>query len=388
MSGQRGTIVELDPVDALGWIELDEGGRVRFGGTALKGWHPSQGVGTRVEVRGTVPGFRGVPKAVEVVPLVPVTPVRPAPRPAPAVVPVPWPELVRAHPRWSDVADTVLPCARPAPPSVLPAHPLFAPWHEEICATAPTMVDLVVPHYLKPEPIEPGPGDCFALGRVAFLDAPRWPTCGLCGGPLTMCLQVAPDVLADFVPGGRGLAALFCFRCGPEHPADPRVGHVRLVTPAHRVVGPDAWCSDAERRLSSATQRVTPRAPRAFIPDAGWHRARARVTPETAASALLGGENAWTRFTGPFPAGLDLDDLDDPGETFDDWAAQDAGAIAWSGARLGGPASWKESDHTPSCPHGAMRHLLDHEGGQFLEGALHVFACPVWACDLAFVAEL
>jgi hypothetical protein len=38
MSGQNGTIVELDPIDALGWIELDEGGRVRFGGTALEGF--------------------------------------------------------------------------------------------------------------------------------------------------------------------------------------------------------------------------------------------------------------------------------------------------------------------------------------------------------------
>ncbi len=36
--GRPGTIVELNPVDALGWIELDEGGRIRFGGTACKGF--------------------------------------------------------------------------------------------------------------------------------------------------------------------------------------------------------------------------------------------------------------------------------------------------------------------------------------------------------------
>ncbi len=70
MNGQIGTIVELDRQDALGWIELDEGGRVRFGGTALKGFSDDPGVGTRVEVFGTAPGYKGVPKAILVKPMV------------------------------------------------------------------------------------------------------------------------------------------------------------------------------------------------------------------------------------------------------------------------------------------------------------------------------
>jgi hypothetical protein len=66
--GQSGTIVEFDPVDALGWIELDEGGRIRFGGSSLKGFSTAASVGIRVKVLGTKPGLRGVLKAVEVVP--------------------------------------------------------------------------------------------------------------------------------------------------------------------------------------------------------------------------------------------------------------------------------------------------------------------------------
>ncbi|WP_438038864.1 toll/interleukin-1 receptor domain-containing protein [Sorangium sp. So ce128] len=64
--------MEFNVTDALGWIELDEGGRVRFGGTSLpREWGFAWvSVGTRVEVRGTKPGYRGVPKAVAVVPLV------------------------------------------------------------------------------------------------------------------------------------------------------------------------------------------------------------------------------------------------------------------------------------------------------------------------------
>lgn len=66
--GQPGTIVELDPMDSLGWIELDGGGRVRFGGTALHGFADTPGPGARVRVIGTKPGFRGALKAERVVP--------------------------------------------------------------------------------------------------------------------------------------------------------------------------------------------------------------------------------------------------------------------------------------------------------------------------------
>lgn len=69
MLEQIGTIVDFDPADALGWIELDQGGRVRFGATSLRGFD-SVTIGTRVVVHGTKPGHKDVLKAVAVVPLV------------------------------------------------------------------------------------------------------------------------------------------------------------------------------------------------------------------------------------------------------------------------------------------------------------------------------
>lgn len=62
--GDIGRITEIEPEDGLGWIELGNGDRVRFGGTACKGFVPA--IGMAVEVLGTKPGFRGVLKATEV----------------------------------------------------------------------------------------------------------------------------------------------------------------------------------------------------------------------------------------------------------------------------------------------------------------------------------
>jgi hypothetical protein len=71
MEGTPGTVVELNAMDSLGWIELDGGGgRIRFGGTALHGFAGDVPLpGARVRVIGTTPGFRGVLKAVRVVPI-------------------------------------------------------------------------------------------------------------------------------------------------------------------------------------------------------------------------------------------------------------------------------------------------------------------------------
>jgi hypothetical protein len=397
MSGQNGTIVELDPIDALGWIELDEGGRVRFGGTALKGFTVNPGVGTRVEVRGTKPGYKGVLKAEVVGPLFTAEEIRATnaasasvldekerARLAAEAAKIPWPEFVRDHPRWSDVSERCVPCLRPAPPPTLAVHPLFAPWHLEICATAPTVVGLAVPSHRATEPIEPGPDDCFAHGRTAFLDEPRWPSCGICSRPLEMCLQVSPAVIADFLPGGRGLAALFCFHCGVAASHDPRVGHVRLVEPRHRVTGPEGWKSASSGWLA-ASQRVTPRPRAAVVPGASGYRHRSHRESETASSALFGFAGPGVK--GPFPAGVDPDWFDELDAEYDDWLATQPRGEPWSGARLGGEASWDQADETPSCAHGEMRHLLDYEGGQFLDGALHVFVCREQRCPVAFVAE-
>lgn len=83
-----GTIVEIEPMDGLGWIELESGERVRFGGTACKGFVPS--IGLRVAVQETAQGYGGATKAVllrslEAKPASPADSAPSAPRPRSAV---------------------------------------------------------------------------------------------------------------------------------------------------------------------------------------------------------------------------------------------------------------------------------------------------------------
>jgi hypothetical protein len=199
-----------------------------------------------------------------------------------------------------------------------------------------------------------------------------------------MCVQIAPAVLADFLPGGRGLVALFCFHCGARERYDPRVGHVRLIEPRHRVVGPEAWHSVSSGWIA-ATQRVTPRPRVAVVPSSSWYRYRSQVANATASSALFGFDEL--HVVDPFPAGVDPACLDDIGAEYDDWLETQPRIAKWGGACLGGVAGWDQAEATPSCAHGEMRHLLDYEGGQFLDGALHVFICRQQACEVKFVAE-
>lgn len=56
-----GTITEIEPEDGLGWIEMPNGDRVRFGGTACKGFVPA--IGMSVRVVSTRPGYGGTTKA-------------------------------------------------------------------------------------------------------------------------------------------------------------------------------------------------------------------------------------------------------------------------------------------------------------------------------------
>lgn len=85
-----GTVVDLDS-DGLGWIQIDDGQRVRFGYSACKGFTPeSMVVGARVHVHGTQPGLRGVVKATAVSPLC-SPPSAEGAAPAWLVVPLPHP---------------------------------------------------------------------------------------------------------------------------------------------------------------------------------------------------------------------------------------------------------------------------------------------------------
>lgn len=382
VSARPGTITAFDLQDGLGWIDLDDGERVRVGGNAMKGRWPEPIVGVRVLVHETAPGFGGNVRATRVTPL--EAPAAPAPPPpAPPARRIAWPELVRRHPRFSDLSATAAPCARACPPLALTPHPLFDPWREEI-GRGVTRVGLNVPTWRARDPIDPTPADSFALGRVAFLETSEWPRCGLCHRALMMCTQLAPDLLTDFTSTGRGLVAMFCFSCGIAARKDPRVGFVRWVTPRHRVEGDDVFADDNQRALQSVPQRVTAQAPQLLLPDTSWLRYRSRVVSGTASSLLFGDD---APEIDELPADVEPDMLDDVDATFEEWIAPQRPRGTWGGASLGGGANWDQRDETPSCAHGEQLHLLDYEGGQFLDGALHVFVCREGICDLGFVAE-
>ena len=111
----EGTLTELDPIDALGWIDMDDGSRVRVGGTALSALRPLPEVGTRLRVLETQAGFRGVLKATRVEWAEPQPPSA-APAMAPEPPRVTWEKLVARHPRWSDLDAVSVPAALDVPP--------------------------------------------------------------------------------------------------------------------------------------------------------------------------------------------------------------------------------------------------------------------------------
>jgi hypothetical protein len=329
----------------------------------------------------TTTGYQGVEKAVRVVPLQPPVVAAPPARAAAKAL-VPWDQFVHQHPRWSDLDDVVLPFARAVPALRLPTHPLFAPWLEAICA-APVRVDLDVPPWNRPDPFEPGGvTDDFAHGSVAFLDEPRWPACGRCALPLELCIQLSATTLHDWAPGRGSLVAMYCFACGVLHREDPRVADVRFVRGEHRVVrsGPPL------HQLTAKTQRVVARPARRLPPSASWHRFRSEDTPDTAGASLLGFEPVGVQL----PEGCEELDPESLDEAYDSWLEGNLPGGQWGGACLGGAPGWDQADATPRCPthNGELRQLLEYEGGQFLDGALHVFICTHPGCPtVRFVAE-
>lgn len=190
---EHGIIVELDPFDALGWIELSNGARVRFGGTALKGFRTLPGVGTAVIVHGTKPGYGGVNKATRVTP--PEAPSQPASDAPANDREFRYADFVTRYPRWSDADDAALSPKLFAATIQLPNQPFFVPWAKEI-AHGPISVSLAVPGVRHPRPIDPGSSDSFAFGSVIYLESGRrWPACGRCEEPLEHCIQLSPKVM-------------------------------------------------------------------------------------------------------------------------------------------------------------------------------------------------
>ncbi len=85
-----------------------------------------------MRVVGTKPGYKGVTKAVRVVPEEPQAPAIARKQVVVARRQVAWADVVRDHPRWSDAEEVSLPFPDAIAPLVLSAHPLWSPWQEEL----------------------------------------------------------------------------------------------------------------------------------------------------------------------------------------------------------------------------------------------------------------
>jgi len=166
--------------------------------------------------------------------------------------------------------------------------------------------------------------------------------------------------------------------------------HLQIVEPRTLVTRPAGPTASSSHTSTTKTRGVKIGAPSWQIPDAMWFRYRLdNEDLGGAAAVLLGREEITAEIEGQ--AGEEDDEFD-PFEVYDEWAAKvSAGGRRADGA-LGGYPSWDQADATPECPScGAqMEHLLDWNGEQFLDGALHVFLCartPACGEELGFVAE-
>ncbi|WP_044249990.1 hypothetical protein [Chondromyces apiculatus] len=265
--------------------------------------------------------------------------------------------------------------------------PVLAPWREGMLATAVLCQPLRLGHPDKV--VEARPDRSFGHGRVAFLAEPVWPACKQCETPLELCFQLAPGDLGPWLHAKGSLVAMFCFRCLP---GSPETVFLSVVTPSFRVERPAG-----PTRSSSHTSTTTTRS-------VGALPVRWQVPPAMAMRYLLDRHGLWE--TGAGAAGVLLAREDEGIEVVDEvedytldmleeysaWAEAVNGVTSQSCGSLGGYTAWDQADETPECTAcGAlMEHLLDWNGEQFLDGALHVFVCDrTAACGgtLEFVAE-
>jgi hypothetical protein len=202
-----GTITSFDAADALGWIDLDDGRRIRFGMSACKGFVPS--VGARVRVGDDLQALPGNELKARSVELMLSTC---------DVEDHVWPEVRREFsverrwvrgehrevrvkrtlfdrdalharsPVWAEAAPLTELATAPARPDAWrdvepPApHPFFAPWHDAILATAVGALELA--------PADDLPEGASRIGGDAARLVRPWPTCANGHGAMTLLLVV------------------------------------------------------------------------------------------------------------------------------------------------------------------------------------------------------
>lgn len=281
--------------------------------------------------------------------------------------------FVKRNPKWLNQHEYVTSGLRPRPGEApeLPEHPLFATWHDQVLATASLKANLIFTSDDDPQESLIS----VAGGEIAFLDEPQWPACETCHALLELSFQLTAHDLSLWWKGTKSLVAMFCGRC--PRPKTFGTGlpgtYLKLVEPIHRL-------EREQSELGSDMDLLRVGVPHWSFPDSSWFNLYDGPKLSGAALKLLGGE-------------LDGRSIE---EEYNAWVApQDGGKtlfipprqVEWEAeARwrtfLGGWPDWDQVSGVIKCDcNTAMVHLLDFNGSQFLDGALHVFLCDHEACQ-------
>ncbi|UQA54720.1 hypothetical protein [Polyangium aurulentum] len=267
----------------------------------------------------------------------------------------------------------------------LPAPPrdaLFDPWRDAMLAIAAPRQELK----LGSGPVKPKPDGSFAHGTAAFLPSSHWPVCGRCSTHLELCLQLAPSMVGPWLHRPGALVLMYCFACLP---GSPETTYLRIVEPRTLATRPAGPTASSSHTSTTQTRGVTVLPPSWRVPDSMWFRYR--LDGEDlggAAAVLLGREEIVAETEGEDGEDEEVGTFD----AYDEWAERFNARGRRGDGALGGYPNWEQDDATPACPacRAPMEHLLDWNGEQFLDGALHVFMCertPACGKELEFVAE-
>ncbi|MCB9654065.1 MAG: hypothetical protein H6729_08060 [Deltaproteobacteria bacterium] len=223
----EGTITEFDGADGLGWIELLDGRRIRFGLSGCRGVKPKPG--TRVRV-GDLQETAGKLRAKLVEPILEEWDVEERV----------WPEVIgesfieqrwqagekvdvrvrrilfhrasafSANPRWPTSSDFSRYAIPPAAPdlwksaSAPPSQPFFEPWHSGIVDAAVGCVHLVR---------EGGGPPVATLGGQSARISGAWPKCSRGHGSMTLLLQIDPEAFSGLIQEPNRLTMHACVKC-------------------------------------------------------------------------------------------------------------------------------------------------------------------------------
>ncbi len=326
--GKRGLVLSYDPHRSLGDLQLEDGERLRFGGTGVG--HLGLEAGLRVEIVEMGQTYSGEPKAVRLARLDADALVERWVWPAEAARgqerPFDRDAFAAHHPTWAStekVRELVRPLLQASSGlrATLKPHPFFDPWRDGIAQTAALSLGLT---YRAGQVAE---GESRLGGTNAELSIP-WPRCSRCDADFELVFQLFLDEFPVLFDEGGSLSFFLCPSCRPtDHSQMERDGSGLLRYEA-RGNNIEAVSPKHERATSSSASKAIriEAVPRASFPSVP---AFERTVRSPTASLL-------------FSVGLSSGQSG--AEAYQHWVEHGE-----PGSHLGGFLRWRKLDRTPDC---------------------------------------